>query len=345
MAETSIQWTDHSINPLRFGKGHYCQKVSPGCANCYASRLQTRFGNPEYGGTGRPAPTEGLTLDESKLYEVLRRKKPTKYFWCDMTDLFGEWVPDEWIDKCFALMALTPQHTHQVLTKRAERMPEYFANRLRRQCCWAYQIGWLSSTLDQPCLGEEQCAAWKIGGLWPLPNVWLGVSVEDQQRADERIPHLLHTPAAVRWVSYEPALGPVDWTRIRHDGLISNALAGCWQSDVKGPQGGGGRMGSSAKLDWLVCGGESGPGARPCDLTWLRSAVRQCGAVKVPVFVKQLGARPLCRFDSDDTGAHGFDVSDYLDAGDGLCSPVLMDPKGGDPSEWPEDLRVREYPV
>src|SRR5262245_53283923 len=133
MAETSIEWTDHSINPIRArtadGVGHYCQKVSPGCANCYASRLQPRFGMPEFKGTGDPPGDRERFLDESKLAEVLRRKKPTRYFWCDMTDLFGAWVPDEWIDECFSVMGATPQHTHQVLTKRPERMLAYMRTR------------------------------------------------------------------------------------------------------------------------------------------------------------------------------------------------------------------------
>lgn len=132
MAETSIQWTDHSINPIRARlktdlsvSGHYCEKLSAGCANCYASNLQKRFGMPAFLGTsGRGLDVVKPFLDEFKLVEVLRRQKPTKYFWCDMTDMFGSWVPDEWIDLCFATMALTPQHTHQVLTKRADRLTE-----------------------------------------------------------------------------------------------------------------------------------------------------------------------------------------------------------------------------
>src|SRR5262245_40444774 len=134
MPKTSIQWTDFSTNPIRYGKGHYCQKISPGCAHCYASRLQPRFGNPEFGGAGGRAPialTNGVTnhdllwLDPQALAAVLRRRKPTRYFWCDMSDLFGAWVPDEFIDRCFAVMALTRRHTHQILTKRPERMAAY----------------------------------------------------------------------------------------------------------------------------------------------------------------------------------------------------------------------------
>jgi protein gp37 len=280
MAATTIAWTDHSINPIRFGVGHFCQKLSPGCANCYASDLQRRFGTPEFKGTGGPLPMavneqgprgQSLWLDESKLREVLRRKKPTKYFWCDMTDLFGSWVPDEWIDACFRAMAETPQHIHQVLTKRAKRMRDYCSRR------WG--------TFD--------------GKLYPPPrNVWLGVSVEDQQRADERIPRLCNTPAAVRFLSVEPLLGPVE-LRFLH------------------------------LIQWVIVGGESGHGARPCNVAWVRSIVRQCKAAGVSCFVKQLGSR---RFDS------------FYRAGVADQRVTLRDRKGGDPEEWPEDLRVRDFP-
>ncbi|HMI93941.1 MAG TPA: DUF5131 family protein, partial [Polyangiales bacterium] len=127
MGSTSIEWTDHSINPFRArlasgqGKGHYCEKISPGCKNCYSSRFQPRLAMPQFQEQRRRSDIEHW-LDASKLNEVLRRKKPTKYFWCDMTDMFGDWVPNEWIAACFGVMAATPHHTHQVLTKRAARM-------------------------------------------------------------------------------------------------------------------------------------------------------------------------------------------------------------------------------
>src|SRR5688572_12765248 len=135
MTVTSIEWTDRSVNPIRARNkdtgaiGHFCEKVSPGCAHCYAAswNLRVRPSGKYLIGTGLdfvPANRENVEifLDDSKLREVLRQKAPTKYFWCDMTDLFGEWVPVEYIDRCFAVMALTPHHTHQVLTKRADRM-------------------------------------------------------------------------------------------------------------------------------------------------------------------------------------------------------------------------------
>jgi protein gp37 len=148
-------------------------------------------------------------------------------------------------------------------------------------------------------------------GPWPLPNVWLGVSVEDQKTADERIPLLLKTPAAVRFVSYEPALGPVDFER--------------WVD----------RTTDGSGIDWLIIGGESGPGARPCDIEWIRSAVRQCKAAGVAVFMKQLGAKPGKSIRAPDSDHSGRDYWEPI---------KLKSRKGGDPTEWPADLRVREFP-
>ena len=131
MGSTSIEWTDETINPLRARlnadqkrSGHYCEKISPGCKRCYSSKLQPRFGMPQFQ-EQRRLDVETF-LDPSKLHQVLQRKKPTKWFWCDMTDMFGAWVPNEMIAACFGVMAATPWHTHQVLTKRADRMRAWF---------------------------------------------------------------------------------------------------------------------------------------------------------------------------------------------------------------------------
>jgi protein gp37 len=158
------------------------------------------------------------------------------------------------------------------------------------------------------------------GSGWPLPNVWLGVSVENQHFADERIPLLLQTPAAVRFISAEPLLGPVDLDQFVWPACIVTRE----QHDA---DHGGGMWCDERCLDWVIVGGESGHGARSFDLAWARSIVSQCRAAGVPVFVKQLGARPL-----------------FHDGG-GRTSEGLRHPKGGDPTEWPEDLRVREFPA
>jgi protein gp37 len=362
VAATSIEWTDRSTNPIRFGRGHYCQKISPGCANCYASWFQPRVGNKYFGGTGSPLPivadlppggsvgdgsdadlkSDRLWLYESKFQEVLRRKKPTKYFWCDMTDIFGQWVPDAWIDLCFATMALTPQHTHQVLTKRPERMAEYMASRAKSADHWKLAARALGYSLQ-----FEQFSLVPF----PLPNVWLGTSVEDQQRADERIPHLLRTPAAVRFLSCGPLLGPIRLAQSCPE--FNREAFPCDALDI----------------DWVIIEGESGPGARPMDIAWAGSLVRQCKAAGVACFVKQMGAFIVDRNDAgfeaeNDVFAEGpsagqpsdprawptpVDVEHNLDGTlDGYQgAPVrvhLKDRKGGDMAEWPMSLRVREFP-
>jgi protein gp37 len=345
VGKTSIEWTDHSVNPVRFGRGHFCQKISPGCAACYASRLQPRFGNPEFGGVGSPAPvvipngvTDGqyLWLDPAKLREVLNRRKPTRYFWCDMTDLFGPWVPDEFIDRCFATMALTPQHTHQVLTKRPERM-ELYATK-------AMTFDNLSDEINRVHLertGEYPCRFAADDRGWPLPNVWLGVSVEDQRRADDRIPHLLRTPAAVRFLSCEPLLGPVD---LRPKAPDAYAILGKFYDtgtfDPSGMSPAPDRvLNCFPKVDWVIVGGESGRDARPCDLAWVRSLVRQCREARVSCFVKQLGA---CASDPPN-GIAGRSLKVPEEAAP-LVSRRLRDPKGGDMTEFPDDLKVRQFP-
>jgi len=295
MAKTSIEWTDFSINPIRarwkigmdpnylssrlpYHSGHYCEKISPGCKNCYASRLQPRFGLPTFSEAIAQRDDIEVYLDESKLQQVLRRKKPTKYFWCDMSDMFGSWVPDEWTNKCFATMALTPQHTHQVLTKRAERMQAYFAPGRYRDCQVADQAKIIHTSVSPFKLPSEAVfdarrvargEPWLID-TWPLSNVWLGVSAENQDTFDERVPLLMDTPAAVRFISYEPALGPVDFSLWRPVETIGGVEFERW-------------------IDWIIAGGESGPGARPSIPEWFRSLRDQCQAAGVPYFFKQWG--------------------------------------------------------
>ena len=165
---------------------------------------------------------------------------------------------------------------------------------------------------------------------WPLPNVWIGVSVESQRYADERLPPLLRTPAAVRFVSYEPALGPVDfWPWLGKQcraNIFNHGPIGCSNEAHYAPG-----------IDWLIVGGESGPGARPFDLAWARQTIADCRSADVAVFVKQLGTRPVL---SRCAPPHGTGAEDVCDGG-----PVrLADKKGGNPNESPEDLRVREFP-
>jgi protein gp37 len=216
--------------------------------------------------------TGEVRFNDKVLLDPLKWKRPRKIFVCAHGDLFHENVPDEWIDRVFAVMALAPQHVFQVLTKRPERMRAYFADpltetRVRLLRDLQRQTGGQIAELMSPLL--------------PLPNVWLGVSVEDQQRADERIPVLLATRAAVRWLSCEPLLGPVDLEYVADDGTAEvHALSGEHVFSEL-PYG--------RRLDWVVAGGESGPGARPMHPDWARSLRDQCAAAKVPFLFKQWG--------------------------------------------------------
>lgn len=282
---TKIEWTDATWNPVRG-----CSRVSEGCRNCYAEKVAARFsgtgqayeGLAEYRIIGKGTPQERteshwtgkLELIKEKLGEPLRWKKPLRVFVNSMSDLFHEKVSVGWLDDIFRIMARCPQHTFQILTKRPGRMRDYMER-------W------------KPV---EQV----------LANVWLGTSVEDQKTADERIPLLLQTPAALRWISAEPLLGDI---QLPEEAFVCPAnephpICPC--------------------LDWVVVGGESGPGARPMDVEWARSIVAQCEERSVPVFVKQLGRNPYITVPEN--------------------SVELVDPKGGDWMEWPQDLRIREYP-
>lgn len=340
--KTTIEWTEATWNPIRArrkdgqpnkgGGGWACQRVSPGCQNCYAARINRRLGTGfDYAAKGIAA--SDIYLDEKALTQPLHWRRPRKVFVCSMTDLFGEWVPDEMIDRVFAVMALSPQHTFQVLTKRPERMRAYMSDDRREE--WVSDRIW-ADPWPIRMLPEVSVAAGRdrVYGGWPLPNVWLGTSVEDQEQADKRIPELLATPAAVRFVSYEPALGLVNFD---HIDCTSDSDPGfsalTWTEDDEGTLG-------DAVLDWIIVGGESGPGARPFDIGCSRSVVRQCQAAGVAVFVKQLGARPVDANDGSPVMSLPVSIGDYP----GKRLYHLRDRKGGDMSEWPEDLRVREFP-
>lgn len=301
---SAIEWTDATWNAIRG-----CVKVSPGCANCYAEAFAERF----RGVPGHPYEQGfDLRLVPEKLTDPLRWTKPRRIFVNSMSDLFQDGVPDEYIDQVFAVMALSPRHTFQVLTKRADRMRAYIG--VRREG------GRNQIVFDamQDRARAEGRSAWGIDFTWPLPNVWLGVSVENQHFAEERIPDLLQTPAAVRFISAEPLLGPLD--------LDLEWLAPFKETDAS--------LNRTPRLDWVIVGGESGRGARPLAVEWVRSIVKQCKSAGVPVFVKQLGASPS---ESRDTGQ----VHNPMSL---PTSIYLKSRKGGDPSEWPADLRVREFP-
>lgn len=298
---TKIEWTERTWNPIAG-----CSVTSPGCKNCYAMRMAARLeamGVEHYRGLTQPSKAGAVwtgklaQAPESVLLEPLKRKKPTTYFVNSMSDLFHENVPDEWIDKVFAVMALCPRHTFQVLTKRAERMRKYMLPTSSIPILGRFPLERVhfeaqSDEGPWPALKEYgNLYSLYCSVPWPLSNVWLGVSAEDQTRADERIPHLLQTPAAVRFISAEPLLGPVDLTRINlgtckatfyddpeieHATFFMDALRGV-------------NKGAIPALDWVIVGGESGPGARPMHPDWPRSLRDQCQAAGVSFFMKQWG--------------------------------------------------------
>jgi protein gp37 len=261
-----------------------------------AARIEAMGGAPHYAGTtkkvnGNAIWTGKLALaPERILLEPLTWRRPRRIFVNSMGDLFHEDVPDEWIDRAFAVMALAPQHTFQVLTKRAKRMRHYLADprgprRIYELVCDMVTVDAVPAVLlalgvDDPGLMPQ----WPRVHLdqWPLPNVWLGVSAERQQEADERIPKLLATPAAIRFVSAEPLLGPL--------ALDAYLEAMRWGIDWSAEAGGGSSSGLGPRLDWIIVGGESGPGDRPMHPAWPRAIRDQCAAAGVPFFFKQWGA-------------------------------------------------------
>jgi protein gp37 len=295
MTVTSIEWTDFTWNPVRG-----CSRISPGCANCYAEKMAARFSDPGMYAHGfaerTPAGarwTGKVELIPEKLAEPLSWRKPRRVFVNSMSDLFHEALPFEHIAAVFGVMAATPHVTYQILTKRAERMAEFF-RWLPQQLPSCGERGstrgaaWYTWNVLQGA-HEKVFSPWEVGAVaWPLPNVWLGVSVENQEAADQRIPHLLATPAAVRFLSMEPLLGPVDLNKISWGpaGLIYGVLRDEAETDdwrYWAKRDGG--------ISWVIVGGESGngPGIRPMHPDWARSLRDQCVAAGVPYFFKQWG--------------------------------------------------------
>jgi len=271
---TKIEWTDATWNPITG-----CSVVSPGCTNCYAMKLAgTRLKHhPSREGLTRdskagPVWTGEVRFNPDWLDQPLRWKKPRMIFVCAHGDLFAEGVKDEWLDQIFAVMALAPQHTFQVLTKRPERMRQYLFEMQR--CIEGdhkiFSDRWGTAAAE---VTGSPCSAGAIEDAdWPLPNVWLGVSVEDQKRANERIPLLLDTPAAIRWISAEPLLGPVYIPEYMPNPLWNNLPS--WKLP---------------ELNWVVAGGESGGDVRPMHPGWARALRDQCAAAGVPFLFKQWG--------------------------------------------------------
>ena len=253
MGKTAIQWTDETWNPITG-----CSKVSQGCKHCYAERLFPRV--------YRERKFTSIQCHEDRLMQPLHWRKPRRVFVNSMGDLFHEDVPVQFIMRVFAVMAQCPQHQFQILTKRPGRMQAILRGKYFPGKFW--DAAMVAGDLSSP----------PTGIVYPLSNVWLGTSVEDQQTADERIPWLLETPATLRFVSYEPALGPVDFEAFfctyDHNGESNGPRCN--------PDG-------SPALGWVIVGGESGPYARPMHPDWARSVQQECYEAGVPFFFKQRG--------------------------------------------------------
>lgn len=320
-SRSSIEWTDATWSPTRG-----CSRVSPGCANCYAERQARRFAGLGGAYEGLLHPTGAwngqIRLVPEVLKDPLRWARGRRVFVDSMSDLFHEGVPFDFVDQVFAIMSATHRHTYQILTKRPQRM-----------------LGWFARLTPDPLFGmeagPEQVTAHKVrlrggpkqsphhGGYdncgldWPLANVWLGVSVENQETADQRIPLLLQTPAALHFLSCEPLLEAVD-LRLRD---------------------------RASRPGWVIVGGESGPGARPFNTAWAVSIVEQCRAAEVPVFVKQLGAKPYYEYYShfERQPLPGERIS--IQQAEIRLDFRLSDRKGGNIDEWPQWLRIRQFPV
>jgi protein gp37 len=303
MSASRIEWTDRSDwNPIRG-----CTRVSEGCGSdrgggCYAEAIAARFSDPgmAFHGFARRTPKGGrwtgkVALIEDRLLLPLRWKKPARVFASSTSDVFHEALSDADIDRIFAVMALCPQLTFQVLTKRSARMREYLS-RPAVAVRAGLEAGVLATDAFQrnprSTIGQGvkvELSDINPGRLlnWTLPNVWLGVSVEDQGAANLRVPDLLQTPAAVRFLSCEPLLGPVDLTNIE----FPNARGGLedWDALDLHPVEGEAPTGCTAVIDWVIAGGESGPRARPMHPAWARSLRDQCRKAGVPFFFKQWG--------------------------------------------------------
>lgn len=270
MADTKIEWADQVWNPVTG-----CSKISEGCQNCYAERMAKRMA----GRNGYPNEDPfKVTLHPDRLTDPIKWKRPRRIFVNSMGDLFHEEVDEEFIAKVFAIMNIASWHTFIVLTKRPQRMKELLNNE-----DFQFHCGWFESQAVRELKIENYNRQYK----WPFPNVWLGVTTENQAAADERIPLLLQTPAAIRLVSAEPLLEPILF--YYEDGMTDcYPLKGYYES-LTVNLGIVAKSGPMPKIDWLIAGGETGPGARPMHPDWVHNIKNQCLRDNVPFFFKSWG--------------------------------------------------------
>lgn len=327
--KTGIGWTEATWNPV-VG----CSIVSAGCTNCYAMAHAARMVrmNPDSHYAGTTIDTKAGAVWNGVLkrapdnirFRPVRWMKPRMIFVNSMSDLFHEAIPDDWIDEVFAVMALAFWHDFQVLTKRSARMRAYLSAPGRREAIQAAMRA-VARAADLPEFTAIE---------WPLKNVWLGVSTEDQRAANERIPDLTRTPAAIRFASYEPAIGGIRFDAIEFAdgdaGIRYDVLRGeAWVMNSDSPSGYDSGL---PRLDWVIIGGESHrqrDKARPFDVGWAIDAVRQCKEARVAVFMKQLGSNP---------------VMARAVPRDALFAYPITHRKGENMAEWPPEICVQAYP-
>lgn len=344
MAEsTKIQWCDHTFNPW-IG----CSKVSPGCANCYAEARDQRFAKGKHWGKGAPRqrtsaanwkqplhwarfslvcdhcgtaqrPDEGCVDPLCDRHHRIGSYHRPRVFCASLADWLDDEVPIAWLADLLQLIHDTPNLDWLLLTKR----PQNWSSRLRA----ILDDNWQKNQPGRRVTGwfHEWVAGWLHARSyqWRIPaNIWIGTSVEDQKRADERIPELLSIPAKVRFLSVEPMLGPITFP----SGLRDQFAHGL------------------PKIHWVIFGGESGPNARRCNIDWIRNGIKQCRAAGIAPFVKQLGAKVRCGISDKDVRQWPHWREQVHQATD-YCHVRLNDPKGGDPAEWPADSQVREFPT
>lgn len=305
---TNIAWADSTFNPW-IG----CTQVGPGCDGCYAEALMDRrMGRVKWGAGEKRQRTSEAYWRQPLAWDRKAREsgQPWRVFCASLADVFDNEVPASWREDLFEVIRATPALTWMLLTKRVGNVEDMLPG------------GWYARSTYP-------------NGPWP--NVWLGATVVNQEEADRDIPKLLRVPAAVRFLSIEPMLGPID-------------LAAIPRIDPEHPHP---HQYELSDIDWVIVGGESdqpGHRARPFNIAWARDIVRQCKAAQVPVFVKQLGSAVSVRNDSidewpDEDAFSDAIPEDYHPAYQGEHVSIrLHDRSGADPSEWPADLRVREFP-
>jgi protein gp37 len=330
VSPTKISWTDETWNPT-VG----CARVSPGCQHCYAEGQAgriVRMGGPAAelyrplvrfaGGTRREGRWNGhAAFVPARLSAPMAWRQPRRVFVDSMSDVFHKDITDEQVAAIFGVMVLAAQNTYQVLTKRPERMRDFFARYSLEDCLGA------AAAHRVPGPGRHNWPPrreWFDVERWPAPWIWLGVSVEDQARADERIPLLLQVPAAVRFISAEPLLGPVN---LRHlDADAAGHAEWCQIDALTGQQTDMGRpcRDVGGRLGWVIAGCESGGGARPCDVAWLRALRDQCAAGQVPFFLKQAVTGPgLAAGDGSHFKSGGVVELPYLDGVQHAAFPAV----------------------